>query len=247
MNFKDIAIEAAKKAGEHSLINFQKIKNISYKEGKEIVTNVDKECEEIIKNSIFKNFPNHNYLGEETGKEENNSDYTWIVDPIDGTINYARGIKLYGISIALAKEKEIILGVVYNPITNEMFFAERGSGSYLNDKRINVSSVDDMGNALIYITAYNKMKEDMIKAIHKINNVRIITSTAYEICQIASGRVDGGYKLSKNCWGFSAACLIAEESGAKVTNFDGSKWNTDSRKLVIANTKIHDKLLKILQ
>jgi len=104
-----------------------------------------------------------------------------------------------------------------------------------------------MENALIYITAYNKMKEDMIKTIHEIKNVRIITSTAYEICQIASGRVDGAYKLSKNCWGFSAACLIAEESGAMVTNFDGSKWNTDSRKLIIANTKIHNELLKILQ
>ena len=247
MNFKSTALKAIKKAGKHSLINFQKVKHISYKKDKEIITNVDKECEEIIKKIIFENFPEHNYLGEETGKKENNSEFTWIVDSIDGTMNYARGIKLYGISIALAKGKKIILGVVYNPFTKELFFAEKGRGAYLNNKKIIVSQISNMEHALIYITANNKIKNNVIKVMFNIKNIRIITSTAYEICQIAAGKVEGCYKISKNCWGFSAACLIAQEAGAKVTNLDGSEWNINSRKLIIANPKIYNKLLNILQ
>jgi myo-inositol-1(or 4)-monophosphatase len=245
----EVAFEAAAEAGRHSLGSFHGDRSISFKAGREIVTNVDRDCEEIIKGILLDAFPAHGFWGEESGREPDNSDYTWIVDPIDGTTNYARGIKLYGISIALAREKQVILGVVHNPILGEFFYAERGGGAYLKDGSaapgsIQVSATHELGGSLIYLSRNLAAKLRRITAAGA--KARILASTAYEICQVAAGRTDGCYKSARNCWGFSAACLLVEEAGGRVTDFSGMGWSLDSRQLVISNGVLHGSLLEIL-
>lgn len=250
MNMLNIAIKAVKEAAKISLPAFTKKKNISYKnkEGEEeIVTDIDLKAEKAIKAVLKKHFPDHNFLGEEQGKEsQKSSDFLWLIDPLDGTVNYCRDIKLYGISLALAKKKDVILGVVYNPLTNELFTAQKGQGAFLNNQKIKVSSQKELSNSVIYTTELYKTINIIKNLIFKLKNLRITSSAAYETCLVACGRTDGFIKVTTNPWGFAAANLIVKEAGGKVTNFNGSKWNIDSTKMLITNDILHNKILKLL-
>lgn len=241
------AINAAKEAAKISLEQFEKFKDVSYKAGEEIVTDVDIKAERKIREILKKRFPEHNILAEEEGKESpTSSDYLWIIDPIDGTVNYSRGIKLYGISIALAKNKGVILGVVYNPITEELFTAEKEKGAFLNGQPIQVSGTEELSKSVVYTTELFKTKDIVNLLFDKIKNFRVTSSSAYETCLVACGRTDGFIKVTTHPWGFAAACLIVEEAGGKVTDFDGNKWNIDSTKLLITNGKLHSEIMNHL-
>jgi len=241
-----VAIKAAKAAGELSLDFFNKEKEISYKEQEEIVTDVDIKCEDVIKSIIKKEFADHAFLGEEKGKE-GSSEYTWVIDPIDGTVNYSRGIKLYGISIALVKDKKVVLGVVYNPLTNELFSAQKGKGAFLNGQKIKVSDVSQLSKSVVYATELYRSKEYVSSLFDKIKRFRITSSSAYETCLVACGRTDGFIKVTKVPWGFAAANLIVEEAGGKVTNFNDSEWNIESNKMLVSNAKLHQEIIALLE
>lgn len=241
------AIKAAKEVARVSLEFFDKEKSISYKEQEEIVTNIDIEAETMIKSIIKAEFSDHAILGEEGGRvNDGSSEYCWIIDPIDGTVNYSRGIQLYGISIAIAKNKDVVAGVVYNPITKELFTAEKGKGAFLNGQPIKVSDMSELSKSVVYSTELFKTKDIVSNFFEKVKNFRITSSSAYETCLVACGRTEGFIKVTTHPWGFAAACLIVDEAGGTVTNFDGSPWNIDSTKLLITNGGLHNEMMTLL-
>jgi myo-inositol-1(or 4)-monophosphatase len=251
--FLEVAKKAALFAGEWTQAYFGTKTDQHYKEGEELVTPVDVLAENLVKIVIHRVFPEHSILGEESGLEKRTSDYLWICDCLDGTVNYSRGIPLYGVSVAVAHEKEVLAGVVYNPITNELFSAGKGTGAFLDKGKnlvehslIRVSDLSDLSKSLIYMTELYKTRKYIDRLIDLVPKLRVNSASAYESCLVADGRIDGFIKVTSHPWGYAAAFRIVEEAGGVVTNFDGSPWNIESTHMVAANPIIHKKILKNL-
>lgn len=243
----NVAIEAVQAAAKITTANFGRLQEVSEKsQDREIVTKIDLEAENKIKEIITGQFPTHGFLGEESGTNHQNSEFVWLTDPIDGTVNYSRGLKKYGISLALAQGKKIVLGVVYNPITEELFTAERGKGASLNGQAIKVNNNQDLYQSVIYATEFYRSRELIVPLFDKIKNLRITSSAAYDTCMVACGRTEAFIKVTTHPWGFAAASLIVEEAGGKVTNLDGTDWNMNSTKLLATNGVLHEEIMKIL-
>ncbi|MBI4092546.1 MAG: inositol monophosphatase [Candidatus Kerfeldbacteria bacterium] len=244
----EVAVEAVKKAGQITSTYFSQVQKVSYKHlDREVVSEVDIKAESAIKETVKSRFPDHGFLGEETGRDSQKSEYVWIADPIDGTVNYSRGLKKYGISLALSKNREVILGVVFNPISGEMFTAERDKKAYLNGEPIHVNKNVDLFQAVVYASEFSRSKEVIKGLFDSVKNLRIASSSAYDTCMVACGRTEAFIKVTTHPWGFAAANLIVEEAGGKVTNLDGTPWNTDSTIMLISNGVLHDQLLSLLR
>ena len=239
-------IRAVKEAAKLSLNSFNKKQQLFRKAEDELVTQVDIACERLIKTTILKDFPDHGFLSEEEISDHEGKEYIWIIDPIDGTVNYSRGISLYGISVALAKNKDIILGIVYNPVIDELLVAERGSQALLNGKPIHVSSENKVNRSVIYTTELYKSETYVRSIYQKVKQFRVTSSSAYETCLVAMGRTEAFIKITSHPWGFAAANLIVESAGGKVTNFDGTAWNLDSTHILSSNGLIHQEILQLL-
>src|SRR6476659_6625889 len=224
---KQVLIQATEAAAaimkEYSTRTF----TISNKEGiNNLVTEVDHKSEEIIFEIIKKNYPDHHILSEESGEIIQDSNYKWIIDPIDGTVNFANHIPLCCVSIAVEYKGEIILASVYNPVMNELFFAEKGKGATLNDKPIRVSKKQNVVNACLvtgfpytYLDMPNGPLQIFEKLIRKGVPVRRLGSAATDLCWVAAGRFDGFYEHKLQAWDSAAGYLIVEEAGGKVTDF----------------------------
>lgn len=241
-----VAIEAVKKAGNFMQSQYTSVHRVEYKDGQEIVTEIDKQSEKIIRNVIHTMFPEHSILGEESCLDGTDKDNIWIVDPLEGTENYSRGIGWYGISLAFSRRNIVLIGVVYNPVTNELFIAEKGKGAYKNDKNIYVSTQSDLQQSVVYVSGNKKSKILVPLLVKGIRHLRIASAAAYETCMIADGRIEGFIKITKSPWGFAAANLIVEEAGGKVTTFNGSAWDTTSTHLIASNGHLHDKLMTLV-
>ncbi|MFH1978707.1 MAG: inositol monophosphatase family protein [Candidatus Aenigmatarchaeota archaeon] len=250
MNEKEVAIKAAKEAGKLLVEKFGDIHHIKDKGLKEDVTNVDMEAEKIILSEIKKHFPDHNILSEESGEENKSSEYTWIIDPIDGTTNYSVRNPFFNTSIGLAKNNEIILGVIYAPIINELFVAEKGKGAFLNDKKISVSDEQSLSKCLITF-CHGKTDEDLKKISEIFGKLKKaakdfdrMKSGALELAFVAAGRFGGFIYNNVRPWDVAAGILLVKESGGKVTDFEGNEWDLTKKNLVATNGKIHEELLK---
>ena len=227
---------------------------ISNKEGiNNLVTEADHAAEKAIFEIIQKDFPGHFILSEETGEVPADSEYKWIIDPIDGTVNFSNGIPICCVSIGLEKAGEIILGAVYNPILNELFFAEKDCGALLNDKKISVSRKTEViksclvtGFPYTYLDAPNGPIQVFEKLIRKGIPVRRLGSAAIDLCWVAAGRFDGFYEHNLNAWDSAAGFLIVEEAGGRVTDFNGDHFSPHQPHIVATNGKIHDDLLKVI-
>jgi len=227
---------------------------ISNKEGvNNLVTEADHASEKAIMEVIRKDFPEHQLLGEESGKLVQDSNYKWIIDPIDGTVNFAHGIPLNCVSIGIEKDGKIIMGAVYNPHINEFFFAEKGKGATLNDKPISVSNETDVlksclvtGFPYTYMNMPNGPLEIFDKLIRKGVPVRRIGSAAIDLCWVACGRFDGFYEHKLEPWDSAAGFLIVEEAGGKVTNHENEPFSIYQHKILATNGKIHDELSGII-
>lgn len=227
---------------------------ISNKEGvNNLVTEADHAAEKAIMDVIKESFPDHYILSEEAGEIIQESSYKWIIDPIDGTVNFAHGIPLNCVSIAVEKDGEIILGAVYNPHMNEFFLAEKGKGSVLNDKPISVSKETEAMKACLvtgfpytYLNIPNGPLEIFDKLIRKGVPVRRLGSAAIDLCWVAAGRFDGFYEHKLEAWDSAAGYLIVEEAGGKVTDFNGNKFSPYQHRILATNGKIHDELLEIV-
>jgi myo-inositol-1(or 4)-monophosphatase len=225
---------------------------ISNKEGvNNLVTEVDHASEKIIIDTIKKNFPDHYILTEESGEIYQDSQYKWIIDPIDGTVNFAHRIPICCISIGVEHNGKMVLGAVYNPFMNELFLAERGSGATLNDRPISVSKKENVLNACLvtgfpytYLDMPNGPLEVFNRLIRKGVPVRRLGSAAIDLCWVACGRFDGFYEHKLNAWDSAAGFLLVEEAGGKVTDLKGDTYSPYEPGIVATNGIIHDELLK---
>lgn len=227
---------------------------ISNKEGiNNWVTEADHAAEKAIIESIHTDYPDHFILSEEVGEIASGSDIKWIIDPIDGTINFASGIPLCCVSIGVEQNGEMILGAVYNPFIDELFFAQRGFGASLNNKKISVSRKTEVLHSCLvtgfpysYLDMPNGPLEVFEKFVRKGVPVRRLGSAAIDLCWVAAGRFEGFFEHSLSAWDTAAGYLIVEEAGGKVTDMDGNKYSPYQKKLVATNGLIHDELLDII-
>ncbi len=251
---KTTLFDATRAGAAEILRYFNKDFKISNKEGvNNLVTEADHAAEKAIITVIKASFPDHQILAEETGEMVQDSVYKWIIDPIDGTVNFAHGIPLNCVSIAVEKEGEIIMGAVFNPHLDEFFFAEKGKGALLNDKPIYVSNETKVIKACLvtgfpytYINMPNGPLELFEKFIRKGVPVRRFGSAAIDLCWVAAGRLDGFFEHKLEPWDSAAGFLIVEEAGGKVTNLEGNKFSVYQHKLLATNGKIHEEMVAII-
>jgi myo-inositol-1(or 4)-monophosphatase len=228
---------------------------ITNKEGiNNLVTEADHAAEKAIIEVIQQAHPDHFILSEETGEIKTDSEIKWIIDPIDGTVNFANGIPLCCVSIGVEKEGQMILGAVYNPFMNELFFAQKDMGSYLNDKQIHVSDKSTViksclvtGFPYTYLDSPNGPIQVFEKLIRQGIPVRRLGSAAIDLCWVAAGRFDGFYEHSLQAWDSAAGFLLVEEAGGKVTDFEGNYYSPYQPHILATNGKIHDELLLVVQ
>lgn len=247
-------IEATKAGAAEIMRFFQQSFTISNKEGvNNLVTEADHASEKVILNVIRQQFPDHQILAEESGKLIQDSAYKWIIDPIDGTVNFAQGIPLNCVSIGVEHNGKIVLGAVYNPHLNEFFLAEKGKGATLNDKPIHVSEKTETiksclvtGFPYTYINDSNGPIEVFERFVRKGVPVRRLGSAAIDLCWVACGRFDGFFEQKLEAWDSAAGYLIVEEAGGKVTDFTGADFSVYQHKLLATNGKIHTEMLDII-
>ncbi|MEW6408188.1 MAG: inositol monophosphatase family protein [Patescibacteria group bacterium] len=255
--FKKVAQSAAKKAGEYLLKNFLKIhrqSNFKFKSDHEIVTRFDFGAESIILQEIRKNFPRHDILSEEAGfKNFVGKDFLWICDPLDGTTNFSIKNPLFAVSVALAYQGEIVLGVVFVPVLSELFTAQKGKGAYLNGKKIFVSRTNKIEKSfLTYCHSYKKKHIRRAVEIYRFfklrsYDIRQLGSAAAEFVWVARGLTEAIMIPGANPWDVAAGSLLVKEAGGRVTDFQNKDWNLKSRDIVASNGKIHQDILKILR
>lgn len=246
-----IGIEAARKSGRILIENFEKISKISKKPDGTLVTNVDLKLEKEIVKVIRAKFPKDEILSEENNYPVKNSSFRWIVDPLDGTHNFIRGINVVGTSIALAFKEQVVMGIIHMPFAKELYFAAKGCGSYLNGKKISVSNRKLKETTLIYdsniINEQSKiMLEHLKKLKAKVFIMRMFGSTARSLSYIAEGKVDLEIEYTDKLWDFAAGAILIEEAGGKFTSHDGKKWNIDSKDYIASNGVVHNQVLKII-
>ncbi|HPS20195.1 MAG TPA: inositol monophosphatase family protein [Candidatus Omnitrophota bacterium] len=249
----DVAICAARAAGEHALTESGRIKEISTKQNfRDIVTNVDKECEAIAIDIIKKEFPDHSILAEESGGVSEQSGFLWVIDPIDGTVNFAHSFPFFCTSIGVMIDGSVKIGVVYDPIRKELFTAERGKGAELNGRLIKVSLVDDLKKSLLSTGfAYKDTdKEKNIPFFHRMltgsQAVRRPGSAALDLCYVACGRLDGYWEFGLKPWDTAAGHLIVRESGGMVTTLSGAEFGIFLDETVATNGLLHRQMLDLL-
>lgn len=251
----ELAIRAAREAGELLRANMGRPIEVSHKGPIDLVTEVDFASEQLIKRLITTHYPRHTVLGEEAGfaGAGDDAEYRWIVDPLDGTTNYAHGYPCFCVSIAVERAGEVVLGVVYDPTRDELFAAERGAGATLNNRRISVSPIGALGDALL-VTGfpYNITLERFTNLGHfhdfslNCQAVRRDGSAALDLCYVACGRFDGFWELALSAWDTAAGTLIVAEAGGRVTNFAGEPFDAYRPQCVASNGLVHDEMLAVL-
>lgn len=247
-----IAEDIAREAGKILLEYLYQEKDIKLKSISNLVTKVDKISEKKIVELINKYFPNHSILTEEAGDIKKGSSYQWIIDPLDGTTNYAHNYPFFSVSIALKKDNEILLGVIYDPIQDEIFSALKGKGSFLNGKKIRVSSVDKLRDSLLAfglpydLTLDDKNFVSFINLCRRSHGVRRAGSSALELAYVSCGRLDGYWCQRLNPWDILAGAILVEEAGGRVSDFDNNKISFNQTSIIATNGLIHEELLKTL-
>lgn len=250
--YKQTLIKATE-AGAKELKRFFNGKfKISNKEGiNNLVTEADHAADKAILEVIHKEFPLHGIVSEESIEKVTESEYKWIIDPIDGTVNFANGIPICCVSIGLEHNGKMIMGAVYNPIMNEFYFAEKGKGATLNDKKISVGNKTEVlksclvtGFPYTYLDHPNGPIQVFERLIRKGVPVRRLGSAATDLCWVAAGRFDGFYEHQLNAWDSAAGFLIVEEAGGKVTDLKGDTYSPYQPGIIATNGFIHDELVE---
>ena len=253
----NVMIKACENASKSLIRDFGEVEKlqVSIKGPSDFVTNADKKVEKTLISELQKSRPNYSILSEESEPIiKNNSEFKWIIDPIDGTLNFLHGLPHFAISLALEKNNEIICGIVFDPIKNEMFFAEKDQGAYLNNQRIRVSKKKKFENSLILtggpLPAHKNKKivlEELIKISNKLNSpLRIMGSAALDMAYIASGRADAYFKRDLNYWDIAAGIVLVKESGGFISDYSGKNNFVNNKNIIASNNNINHELIEIL-
>jgi len=252
-DLKRIALKAVKEGGAILMKYLGKIKSIDYKGEINLVTEADRRSEEVILNIIKDNYPDHRILAEETGESGNSSPFKWIIDPLDGTTNYAHGYPCFCVSLAVEHEEEVIYGAVYDPVKDELFTAEKGKGAFLNGKEIKTSSTKQLDQSLLCTGFPYDVRDDMDSNIldfrtflMKAQAVRRDGSAALDLCYTAAGRFDGFWEQKLFPWDVAAGGLLVTEAGGKLSNFKGENFSIYDNEIVASNGIIHDQMVEAL-
>ncbi len=247
------AISAAREAGEVLRKGFGWQHSVRYKGEVDLVTEVDEQAERVIKEILLGAFPSYGMLAEESGRSSGQEDARWIVDPLDGTTNYAHGLPIFCVSIALERAGEVVVGVVHDPMRQETYLAERGGGATLNGEPMRVSDTDELIQALI-ATGFPYDRAEMPEALELFGRFAAITrgmrrlgSTALDLCYVAAGRLDGYYERGIWAWDIAAGSLILEEAGGKVTDYRGAGLNLEGRQIVASNGYLHSAMMELTE
>jgi myo-inositol-1(or 4)-monophosphatase len=247
----EAALSAAREAGEVLREGFGWQHSVSYKGEVDLVTEVDEQAERVIKEILLGAFPSYGMLAEESGRSSGQEDARWIVDPLDGTTNYAHGLPIFCVSIALERSGEVVVGVVHDPMREETYLAQRGGGATLNGEPIRVSDTDEPIQALI-ATGFPYDRAEMPEALELFGRFAAITrgmrrlgSTALDLCYVAAGRLDGYYERGIWAWDIAAGGLILEEAGGKVTDYRGDELNLEGREIVASNGALHPAMTEL--
>lgn len=253
-DFLAVACEAARNAGGILKENIHGAREIAYKGDINLVTEMDTRSERAVVGMLRASFPDHGIVAEEETTITNGSGYTWIIDPLDGTTNYAHGYPCFSVSIALEQEDDVITGVVYDPMRDELFTAQKGEGAYLNGKRIKVSTVDALIKSLLATGFPYDRKEsekNNLDYFHDLlmasQEVRRDGSAALDLCSVAAGRFDGFWELKLKPWDVAAGSLIVREAGGRVTDLSGNPFDIFGDEVLASNGIIHGQMQEILR
>jgi myo-inositol-1(or 4)-monophosphatase len=252
--YLQVAIAAAKEAGRVQKESFGHFSKVEYKGEIDLVSDMDRLCEQLIVKILSEAFPEHDILTEETPFEGKGFSWKWIIDPIDGTTNYVHGFPFFCTSIGLEAEGEMKLGVVYNPLLDELLYAQKGEGAWLNGKRIFVSRADNLDRGFLctgfpydirehgdfYLSFF---REFMVRS----QAIRRPGSATLDLCYLAAGRFDGFWELKLHPWDVAAASLMVSEAGGRLTDFQGRPYSIYSEETLASNGLIHGEMLKVIE
>jgi myo-inositol-1(or 4)-monophosphatase len=244
----------ARQAGQILLAGYEKDHQVDYKGVIDLVTEVDRESEAFLVGEVQRRFPGHHILAEESGDIAGHAEHSWLIDPLDGTVNYAHGVPVFSVSIAYAHHGQVTLGAVYDPMRDELFSAARGHGAHLNGRRLAVARAQELKKSLLVTgfpyDAWNSPRDNFanfVKFAKLTQGVRRLGSAALDLCYVAAGRFDGFWELALNPWDVAAGGLVAEEAGAKVTNVDGGPdYINPPQSVLAANPVLHEKMYREL-
>ncbi len=254
-NIEDVVVWA-KTAGQLLKDGFGEKHHIQHKSAIDLVTEMDKKSEAYLLGQIRGKFPTHTVIGEESGKTTgSDQDGVWLIDPLDGTSNYAHGLPIFSVSMAYQYQGQMQLGVVYDPMLDECYTAEKGQGAYLNEKRISVSDTQEMVKAMLVTgfpyNVHHTQDDNLDYFANFIKNaqaVRRLGSAALDLCYVAAGRLDGYWEIQLQAWDAAAGILILAEAGGQVTKPDGTPFElAPPYAMVAANPIIHAKMLEIIR
>lgn len=248
-------IQISIEAGEIIRESFNKNIKVSYKSNeKDLVTEVDKLSEKHIIDFIRTKYPSHGILAEESGNIKEGEEYLWVIDPLDGTVNFAHGLPVFSISIGLRKNRQTIAGVVYDIMQNVIYSAEKGKGAYANSQKIQVTENENLAHALLVTGFPYTIASNPENALGKFTSltvaargIRRLGSAAIDLCYVAKGVFDGFWEVFLNPWDMCAGKLIVEEAGGLVTDFDGKEMDIYSKRILATNGKIHQSMIEILK
>ena len=250
-------VKACRKASKTLIRDFGEIENlqVSLKGPGDFVTNCDKKVEKILIDELLKARPSYSILSEEIGEINNDDSFKWIIDPIDGTSNFLHGVPHFAISVGLEHNKEIICGIIYDPIKDEMFTAEKGNGSYLNNQRMRVSSRSKLEDCMIFTGGPKrdaKNRELALKEYYKFSikvlvPMRKLGSASLDMAYVAAGRCDGFWQRNLNYWDIAAGIILVKEAGGFVTDFNGENEYIQNKTILATNAKINKEMIEVLK
>ncbi|MDE3089323.1 MAG: inositol monophosphatase [Chloroflexota bacterium] len=249
----DVAIEAAKTAGHELLSHLGRATLLHFKEPNSPVTKQDLSAEELIVSLLRHHFPEHAFLTEERGHVKTNATYRWHIDPLDGTKNYLHGYPHFAVSLALERVGELLLAVVYDPIADELFTAQRNGGGYLNGQRISVSKTTELTGSLLATNFHNEDPSDpdsntwhWMRFMGTAQGVRSDGSAALDLCYVAAGRLDGFWSLKVKPWDLAAGVLMVGEADGLVTDRHGEPFGLSGKSVLATNGQIHTTMVQML-
>ena len=253
----NVMVNACRKAAKTLIRDFGEIEKlqVSVKGPGDFVTTSDKNVEKILIEELQKARPNYSILSEEIGQIKNKEEFRWIIDPIDGTSNFLHGIPHFGISIGLEHNKEIICGITFDPIKDEMFTAEKGNGSYLNNQRMRVSARTKLKDCIIFTGGpkhASKDRELALKEYIKFSSkvftpIRKMGSASLDMAYVAAGRCDGFWQRNLNYWDIAAGIILVKEAGGFITDFKGNNEYNENKTILVTNSRINEEMVKVLE
>ncbi|MCK9615846.1 MAG: inositol monophosphatase [Candidatus Omnitrophica bacterium] len=247
----NLAVDAAKEAGIHLLNNFGKIGKIESKGDRNLATNFDKEAEQIIVDKVKSKFPGHGILAEEGGGSSLDSDFIWIIDPLDGTHNFIRNINIFGVSIGILHRNKFVAGVIYMPVDDELYVGEKNNGAYKNNEKICVSSTKELKECSISFDSSIRYSPDVMLNVlgdlsKEIFNVRMLGSSARALSYVTEGKLDFSVEFHDRPWDFAGSVCILEEAGGKITDLKGQDVTHETIGYIASNGITHSKIQRIV-